>query len=106
MQSELEWVRIERTFEAPIETIWAMWTDSELFKQWYGPNGMSVPTAEMDVVVGGKRKNQYVWRDKVQRAGGEIYVDGRQPQPKLGCAALLQRIVLWRLRARNGAIYR
>ncbi|MCI5043224.1 MAG: SRPBCC domain-containing protein [Aquisalinus sp.] len=56
MQSEIEWVRIERTFEAPIETIWAMWTESQLFKQWYGPNGMSVPTAEMDVVVGGKRK--------------------------------------------------
>ena len=55
-QTEIEWVRIERTFEAPLETVWAMWTDASLFQKWYGPNGMSIPTAEMDVRVGGKRK--------------------------------------------------
>jgi len=55
-QTDIEWVRIERSFDAPIETVWAMWTDAALFQQWYGPNGMSVPTAEMDVVLGGKRK--------------------------------------------------
>ncbi len=51
-----EWVRITRTFEAPIQTIWNMWTDPDLFSQWYGPNGFSVPVAEMDVTVGGTRK--------------------------------------------------
>lgn len=52
----MEWVRIERTFEAPIETVWKMWTDPALFKQWYGPNGMKVPVVEMDLVEGGRRK--------------------------------------------------
>ena len=33
-----------------------MWTKPELFKQWYGPMGMSVPIAEMDLIVGGTRK--------------------------------------------------
>lgn len=56
MSEETEWVRIEREFDAPIELVWQMWTDSTLLKQWYGPNGMSVPTAEMDVTVGGIRK--------------------------------------------------
>jgi len=46
---------IERTFEAPVDFIWRMWTQPELFKSWYGPQGMSVPVAEMDVRVGGKR---------------------------------------------------
>ena len=49
-------VRIEREFNAPIETVWKMWVDPELFRQWYGPAGFSVPVAEMDVVVGGVRR--------------------------------------------------
>ena len=56
MADDFEWVRIERTFDASIETVWNMWTDPDLFKKWYGPNGMNVPTAEMNVVEGGKRK--------------------------------------------------
>lgn len=56
MQTEIEWLRIERTFDAPIDIVWAMWTDSDLFKQWYGPNGMTIPVAEMDVAIGGKRR--------------------------------------------------
>ena len=48
-------VVIERTFDAPIDLIWQMWTQPEHFKRWYGPKGFSVPVAEMDVRVGGKR---------------------------------------------------
>jgi len=48
-------VVIERIFDAPVEIIWQMWTQPEHFKKWYGPNGFSVPVAEMDVRVGGKR---------------------------------------------------
>lgn len=48
-------VIIERTFNAPVDLIWQMWIDSEHFKQWYGPKGFTVPVAEMDVRVGGKR---------------------------------------------------
>jgi uncharacterized protein YndB with AHSA1/START domain len=32
-----------------------MWTDPEHFKKWYGPKGFTVPVAEMDLRVGGKR---------------------------------------------------
>ncbi|WP_299609721.1 SRPBCC domain-containing protein [uncultured Tateyamaria sp.] len=55
MKQDNNWVRIEREFDGPIDLVWKMWTDPALFKQWYGPNGMSVPTAEMDVTVGGTR---------------------------------------------------
>jgi uncharacterized protein YndB with AHSA1/START domain len=48
-------VVIERLFEAPVDLIWKMWTEAEHFKQWYGPNGASIPTAKMDVRVGGRR---------------------------------------------------
>jgi uncharacterized protein YndB with AHSA1/START domain len=48
-------VVIERTFVATVDTIWQMWTDPEHFKQWYGPKGFTVPVADMDLRVGGRR---------------------------------------------------
>jgi len=51
-----EWVKITRTFDAPIAQVWEMWADPRKFQQWYGPKGFSVPVAEMDVTVGGIRK--------------------------------------------------
>ena len=48
-------VRIERTFDASIDVIWAMWTDPEHFSNWYGPMGATIPKADMDVEVGGRR---------------------------------------------------
>jgi uncharacterized protein YndB with AHSA1/START domain len=48
-------VRIERIFDAPIDLIWAMWTDAEHFANWYGPIGARIPKADMDVRVGGRR---------------------------------------------------
>jgi uncharacterized protein YndB with AHSA1/START domain len=56
MADQQQWVKITRVFDAPIEQVWEMWTNPELFKKWYGPMGMNVPTAEMDVTVGGTRK--------------------------------------------------
>lgn len=48
-------VVIERTFDAPVELIWKMWTDPEHFAAWYGPTGATIPVAKMDVQVGGTR---------------------------------------------------
>lgn len=46
---------IERTFDAAIALVWQMWTVPEHFQGWYGPKGFSIPVANMDVQVGGKR---------------------------------------------------
>ncbi len=46
---------IERIFEAPIALIWQMWTQPDHFKQWYGPKGFTVPVADMDMRIGGRR---------------------------------------------------
>jgi uncharacterized protein YndB with AHSA1/START domain len=48
-------VVIERTFDAPVDLIWRMWTDPEHFKNWYGPTGFTVPIADMEMRIGGKR---------------------------------------------------
>ncbi|MFT7473197.1 MAG: hypothetical protein ACI81L_000108 [Verrucomicrobiales bacterium] len=50
-----EWAVIERTLDAPVDLIWKMWTEADHFQKWYGPQGASIPVANMDVRVGGSR---------------------------------------------------
>jgi len=50
-----EAVVIERAFEAPVELIWRMWTEPEHFRQWFGPDGATIPVAKLDVRPGGSR---------------------------------------------------
>jgi len=40
-------VVIERSFDAPVDLIWKMWTDPEHFKAWYGPDGATIPVARI-----------------------------------------------------------
>jgi uncharacterized protein YndB with AHSA1/START domain len=47
---------IERSFDAPVDWVWRMWTDPEHFRAWYGPTGATIPVAELDVRVGGARR--------------------------------------------------
>ena len=48
-------VVIERIVDAPLALVWQMWTDPDHFRAWYGPEGATVPIANMDVRVGGNR---------------------------------------------------
>jgi uncharacterized protein YndB with AHSA1/START domain len=54
-QGSRDSVVIERSFDAPVELVWQMWTVPEHFRAWYGPDGATIPTARMDVRVGGRR---------------------------------------------------
>jgi uncharacterized protein YndB with AHSA1/START domain len=47
-------VEFERTYDAPIEQVWAAWTNPELLKQWWGPNNVSISECEVDLRVGGR----------------------------------------------------
>ncbi|MEO0492077.1 MAG: SRPBCC domain-containing protein [Actinomycetota bacterium] len=53
--TDVKSVEIERTFDAPIATIWQMWTEAEHFASWYGPMGATIPTCTMNVELGGRR---------------------------------------------------
>lgn len=61
-------VVIERTFDAPVERIWEMWTVPEHFRAWYGPTGATVPVVKMDVRPGGAR----IHCMEVQTPGGPM----------------------------------
>jgi uncharacterized protein YndB with AHSA1/START domain len=47
---------LERVFDAPIDLVWKMWTEPTSFKAWYGPSGVTVPVAELEVWPGGRRR--------------------------------------------------
>lgn len=49
-------VILERHVAAPVALVWQLWTDPEHFAAWYGPQGASIPVAEMDLRVGGARR--------------------------------------------------
>jgi uncharacterized protein YndB with AHSA1/START domain len=44
---------ITRTFDAPRNRVFQMWTDSERMAQWWGPKGFTNPVCEVDARPGG-----------------------------------------------------
>jgi uncharacterized protein YndB with AHSA1/START domain len=59
-------LRIERTFDAPVERVFEAWTSEEVLRRWlYGMPGWETPTAEVDLRVGGRIR--IVMRDPLDR---------------------------------------
>ena len=46
-------VNITRTFDAPRELVFKMWTDPELVEKWWGPKDFTNPVCKLDPWVGG-----------------------------------------------------
>lgn len=45
---------IDRIFDAPREAVWKAWTEPEMIKKWWGPEGFTAPSIKVDLRVGGK----------------------------------------------------
>lgn len=45
-----------RVFAAPRELVFRAWTEPELIRQWWGPQGYDTPVAEIDLRPGGEWK--------------------------------------------------
>jgi uncharacterized protein YndB with AHSA1/START domain len=43
-----------RTFDAPRELVFKVWTDPYHIAQWWGPHGLTVPLSKVDAKVGGR----------------------------------------------------
>jgi uncharacterized protein YndB with AHSA1/START domain len=46
-------IHVKRVFKAPLENVWAAWTQSELLDQWWAPKPYYVKTKSMDFKPGG-----------------------------------------------------
>ena len=52
--AKLEELVITREFDAPRERVWKAWTDPEMVKRWWGPEGFTAPSIKIDLRVGGR----------------------------------------------------
>ncbi len=46
-------IAIERTFHAPIEDVWELWTTKAGIEAWWGPPGFTVEVLDLDLRPGG-----------------------------------------------------
>jgi uncharacterized protein YndB with AHSA1/START domain len=46
--------RIERTYDAPIETIWELWTTPSGIEAWWAPDGFTTEVQTLDLVPNGE----------------------------------------------------
>jgi uncharacterized protein YndB with AHSA1/START domain len=53
MKENIRQLNIVREINAPREQVYKAWTDPELLKQWWGPNGVTNPVCELDLRPGG-----------------------------------------------------
>ncbi len=63
-------IEVTRTFNAPIEMVWQVWTDPELVKRWWGPKHFTSPVAKIDFRIGGK---SIVSMQAPKEMGGQMY---------------------------------
>lgn len=47
-------ILIERTFRASLDEVWELWTTSDGFASWWGPEGFRVEVHALEARVGGK----------------------------------------------------
>jgi uncharacterized protein YndB with AHSA1/START domain len=47
-------ITMERTFKAPLEDVWALWTTKDGIESWWGPNGFRVEVHTIELWPGGK----------------------------------------------------
>ena len=49
-------LKIEKTFNAPVQLVWDAWTKSVHILKWWAPSGMEIKVISHDFKVGGKWK--------------------------------------------------
>jgi uncharacterized protein YndB with AHSA1/START domain len=47
-------IALERTYQAPLEAVWALWTTREGIESWWGPDGFAVKVRKLDLRPGGE----------------------------------------------------
>lgn len=47
-------IHVERLVSAPVEKVWAVWTEAETIKSWWGPKDFTSPVIKNNFQVGGR----------------------------------------------------
>jgi uncharacterized protein YndB with AHSA1/START domain len=73
-------ILISRTFNAPQDLVWQMWTMAEHLQQWWGPEGWTLPVCEMDFRPGGTWFYCMHGPDGMQSCGKATYLEIDAPE--------------------------
>lgn len=67
-------VVVNRILNAPVATVWKLWTDPELVTKWWGPQDYTSPSAKIDLREGGS----YIFsmRAPQYQGGAESFTSG------------------------------
>ncbi|MCB0014607.1 MAG: SRPBCC domain-containing protein, partial [Anaerolineales bacterium] len=71
---------VTRTFDAPRDLVWQMWTRAEHLKHWWGPDGWSLPICEIDFRPGGSWFYCMAGPDDMQSCGKATYLEIAAPE--------------------------
>ena len=72
-EAEVPSLRIQRQFNAPREAVFAALTRPEELMQWWGPEGVTTPAAEIDLRPGGRYRFEMRGSEGGQYAVGGVY---------------------------------
>lgn len=67
VDKENKQVKVEREFDAPLNLVWAAWTQSEILDQWWAPKPWKTETKEMNFAEGG------YWLYAMKGPEGEVH---------------------------------
>ncbi|HZZ20271.1 MAG TPA: SRPBCC family protein [Opitutaceae bacterium] len=70
---------VSRTYDAPRELVFSMWTDPVHIVKWWGPSGFTNTVQEMDVRPGGAWRHTMHGPDGVDYKNDSVYVDVKRP---------------------------
>lgn len=64
---------ITRTFNAPRDLVWRVWTEPAHIAQWWGPKGFTTRVEEMDLRPGGKSRYVMIGPDGAEYPGEGVF---------------------------------
>ncbi len=53
VDKDLNQIKVERSFNAPVDLVWTAWTEAEILDQWWAPKPWTAQTKSMDFTEGG-----------------------------------------------------
>ncbi len=71
---------LTRTFDAPRDLVWEVWTDPKHVVQWWGPAGFTTRIETMDVRPGGTWKHVMIGPDGVEYPNKSIFKEVTKPE--------------------------
>jgi uncharacterized protein YndB with AHSA1/START domain len=54
IDKEKKQIHVDRSFAAPLELVWAAWTEPDILDQWWAPKPYKTVTKSMNFSVGGR----------------------------------------------------